>query len=171
MISDRIEVVKGDLTEQKVDAIVNAANSDLILGGGVAGAIRVKGGDLIQTECDRQSPIELGQAALTTAGELPAKHVIHAAVMHLGGSPTQESIENSTFNSLILAAEYKLESVSFPALGTGIGGFSMSLSAEIMLNAAKRFLRGNSLPKVVSFVLFDDSAYNIFLTKFNEIVF
>ncbi|NQT33858.1 macro domain-containing protein [bacterium] len=159
---DRIEIVQGDITAESVDAIVNAANTELILGSGVAGAIRVKGGPAIQDKCSRHGPIELGRAALTTGGYLQAKYVIHAAAMHLGGKPTAESIRNATLNSLKIAHKEQMPVISFPALGTGVGGFSMSEAAEIMLSTTVEFLRENDYPKVVRFVLFDSHAHDVF---------
>ncbi len=162
MDRDRCKIVQGDITAESVDAIVNAANTDLILGSGVAGAIRVKGGPVIQDECNRHGPIELGGAALTTGGYLQAKYVIHAAAMHLGGKPTAESIRNATLNSLKIARREQMTVISFPALGTGVGGFSMSEAAEIMLSTTVEFLRENDYPEMVRFVLFDSHARDVF---------
>jgi O-acetyl-ADP-ribose deacetylase (regulator of RNase III) len=97
----KLELKMGDITEMEVDAIVNAANNDLILGGGVAGAIRRKGGDAIQDECNKIGSVPLGEAAITTGGNLKAKHVIHAASMSLGSWTTRESLRNSVKNSLV----------------------------------------------------------------------
>src|ERR1700687_5075423 len=106
--SSKIVLRKGDLTEAAVDAIVNAANNDLILGGGVAGAIRTKGGPSIQEECRRLGPIPIGQAAITGAGNLPARHVIHAASMAMGGITQEQGLRESTRNSLLRARENRL---------------------------------------------------------------
>ncbi len=159
---DRIVILSGNITDERVDAIVNAANTDLILGAGVAGAIRRRGGDSIQTECSRHGPVPLGGAALTGGGSLPAKHVIHAAAMRLGGQPTAESILDATRNSLEIAARHHLNTISFPALGTGIGGFSMKEAAEIMLSETVAFLATSPHPAVVRFVLFDETAQQVF---------
>ncbi|MCI0403778.1 MAG: macro domain-containing protein, partial [Acidobacteria bacterium] len=133
-IEDSIVIEQGDLTEADVDAIVNAANNDLQLGGGVAGAIGRKGGPAIQEECDRIGPIGIGEAAITTGGNLKARYVIHAASMELGGRTTAESLRASTRNSLARAAEKGVKTVAFPAVGTGIAGFPMRDCAEIMLD-------------------------------------
>src|ERR1700757_2623474 len=116
----RIEILLGDLTEMKTDGIVNAANNDLKLGGGVAGAIRTKGGPSIQDECDLLAPVEIGEAAITGGGNLMARFIIHAASMRLGGRTTEPSLRQSTRNSLLRAQEKGLESIAFPAIGTGI---------------------------------------------------
>src|SRR3984885_4259830 len=123
--ADRIQIIEGDLTEMDVDAIVNAANNDLQLGGGVAGAIRRKGGDAIQKECDAIGSIPIGGAAITTGGKLRARYVIHAASMQLGGTTTPRALRSSTAHALRIAAERGLRSIAFPAVGTGIAGFPM----------------------------------------------
>src|SRR5580692_12587264 len=124
-VAEKIVLMQGDLTEMDVDAIVNAANNDLQLGGGVAGAIRRKGGDAIQMECDAIGSIPIGGAAITTGGKMRARHVIHAASMRLGGESTARALQSSTAHSLRIAAERKLHSIAFPAVGTGIAGFPL----------------------------------------------
>ena len=166
---DRIEITQGDITEERVDAIVNAANTDLLLGAGVAGAIREKGGASIQRECDTHGPVEIGGTALTGGGDLPARHVIHAAGMRLDGFPTEDSIRLSTLNSLIIASDHKFSSVSFPAIGTGIGGFSIGQAARIMLEVTAGFLTERDFPRKVRFVLFDAAAFLEFEKIWNEI--
>src|SRR5713101_7168844 len=106
----KVTIRQGDLTSEKVDAIVNAANSDLILGGGVAGAIRTRGGPTIQKECERIGPIPIGEAVITGGGNLPARHVIHAASMELGGLTGERGLRECTRNSLLRAKENRLES-------------------------------------------------------------
>src|ERR1700693_1929618 len=115
---DKVRISQGDITDRAVDAIVNAANNDLILGAGVAGAIRTKGGPAIQQECDRIGKIALGEAAVTSGGKLKAKFVIHAASMHLGGRTSEENLRTSTRNSLLRASERKLASIALPAIAT-----------------------------------------------------
>jgi O-acetyl-ADP-ribose deacetylase len=153
---------KGDLTEASVDAIVNAANNDLILGGGVAGAIREKGGPSIQAECDKLGPIPIGEAAITGAGELPARYVIHAASMRLGGSTSAAALRDSTRNSLRRAVEQGLKSIAFPAIGTGIAGFPIERCAAVMLAEIRDHLRSATPLERVEIVLFDDRALSIF---------
>src|SRR5713226_1106098 len=123
--ADRIAIQQGDLTEMDVDAIVNAANNELILGGGVAGAIRRKGGDEIQRECDAIGTIPIGYAATTTGGKLKARFVIHAASMQLGGKTNANSLRHSTAHTLKIANERGLKTIAFPAVGTGIAGFPL----------------------------------------------
>src|SRR5512140_1649572 len=110
-----VEFIRGDITGQDVDAIVNAANTSLWLGSGVAGAIRVKGGPAIQEECDRIGPIALGEAAITGGGRLKARYVIHAAGMDLGGGVSPQSCWAATSHSLERADENGLKSIAFPA--------------------------------------------------------
>jgi O-acetyl-ADP-ribose deacetylase len=158
----KIVIQQGDLTEMETDAIVNAANNDLILGGGVAGAIRRKGGDAIQRECNEIGSIPVGYAAITSGGNLKAKYVIHAASMQLGGVTTGESLRHSTAHALRIAAERGLQSIAFPAVGTGIAGFSMEECAEIMLREAAEHLKNGSSLQTVYFVLFDEPAREVF---------
>ena len=158
----KIGLRQGDLTDANVDAIVNAANNDLTLGGGVAGAIRVKGGPLIQQECDRIGPIPLGEAAITGAGSLPARHVIHAASMRLGESTSEANLRAATRNSLRRADENSLKSIAFPAIGTGIAGFPIERCAQVMLEEVRAHLGGPTTLKRVEFVLFDRRSLELF---------
>jgi O-acetyl-ADP-ribose deacetylase (regulator of RNase III) len=160
----RILLKQGDLTETAVDAIVNAANNDLQLGGGVAGAIRRKGGPAIQQECDRIGTIPIGEAAITGGGKLKAKYVIHAASMALGGPlTTEKSLVDSTRNSLKRADEKGLKSIAFPAIGTGVAGFPLDRCAEVMIQTVKEHLAsGKSSLEEVHFVLYDAPAYKAF---------
>jgi O-acetyl-ADP-ribose deacetylase (regulator of RNase III) len=154
-INGKIILQQGDLTEMDVDAIVNAANNDLQLGGGVASAIRRKGGDAIQRECDAIGSIPIGGAAITTGGNLRARFVIHAASMQLGGETSARALRASTAHSLRIAAERGLHSIAFPAVGTGIARFPVSECARIMLReVAEHFTTPTSLEKVY-FILFD----------------
>jgi len=159
---EKIILEQGDVTEAAVDAIVNAANTDLQLGAGVAGAIRKKGGPEIQAECDRIGSIPLGEAALTTGGKLKAKYVIHAASMRLGTLTKADSLRASTRNSLLRAAEKGLRTIAFPAVGTGIAGFPMDQCAEIMLEETAQHLRGKTSLEQVRFVLFDAPSLRTF---------
>jgi O-acetyl-ADP-ribose deacetylase (regulator of RNase III) len=159
---DRVIIQQGDLTEMDADAIVNAANNDLQLGGGVAGAIRRKGGDAIQRECNEIGSIPVGSAAITAGGNLKAKYVIHAASMQLGGATTAKALRGSTAMSLRLADDKKLKTIAFPAVGTGIAGFPLRECAEIMLEEVARHLEGSTTIEKVYFVLFDGEALAIF---------
>ena len=161
-VKAKIHIVQGDLTEQDVDAVVNAANNDLQLGGGVAGAIRRKGGPAIQEECDRIGSIPLGEAAITTGGRLKARYVIHAASMSLGEATTEQNLRLATRNSLLRAKEKGLKSIAFPAVGTGIAGFPMRRCAEVMLEEVAAHFGWPTSLETVRFVLYDASAYQTF---------
>lgn len=159
----QIIIRKGDITEMDVDAVVNAANTDLVLGSGVAGAIRKKGGPSIQSECDGIGPVPLGAAAVTGAGELKASFVVHAAGMRPGGTVTRRSLSDATKNSLARADEKGVRTIAFPAIGTGVGGFPLKECAEIMINTVSGYLNSKeSSIKTVYFVLFDEHAYGVF---------
>jgi O-acetyl-ADP-ribose deacetylase (regulator of RNase III) len=162
MIMAEVAIVQGDITETDTDAIVNAANNDLQLGAGVAGAIRRKGGPAIQQECDRIGRIALGEAATTTGGNLRAKYVIHAASMQLGGRTTAENLEAATRNSLRRADEKKIRSIAFPAIGTGVAGFDTRRCAEIMLRVVAEHLKDKTSLERVVFVLYDDTTRDTF---------
>jgi O-acetyl-ADP-ribose deacetylase (regulator of RNase III) len=158
----QVVIIAGDLVEQEVDAIVNAANNDLLLGGGVAGAIRGRGGPTIQRECDAHGPVNVGEAAMTGAGDLRARHVIHAASMQLGGRTTEESLRSSMDNVFRLAHEHDVRSIAVPAVGTGIAGFPMDDCARVMADCVGRALAGGWQPDEIRFVLFGDAARNTF---------
>ena len=157
-----IALRQGDLTEADVDAIVNAANNALMLGGGVAGAIRVKGGPAIQQECDKIGPIALGEAAITGAGRLRARHVIHAASMRLGEATSEANLRSATRNSLRRADENSLKTVAFPAIGTGIAGFPIERCAVVMLAEVRAHLGGPTTLERIEFVLFDRRSLEVF---------
>src|ERR1017187_6428667 len=161
-IGNHIEICLGDITEMDVDAIVNAANNDLQLGGGVAGAIRRKGGEAIQRECDAIGSIPVGGAAITTGGKLRARFVIHAASMQLGGDTTARALRTSTAHSLRIAAERGLRSIAFPAVGTGIAGFPLPECARIMLREVVEHLKKPTSLEKICFVLFDAHALSEF---------
>ncbi len=158
----KIRLREGDLTDADVDAIVNAANNELMLGGGVAGAIRIKGGPAIQQECDRIGPIALGEAAITGGGRLRARHVIHAASMRLGESTAETNLCAATRNSLMRANENALKTIAFPAIGAGIAGFPIKRCAEVMLEEVRAHLSGPTTLERVEFVLFDRRSLEIF---------
>jgi O-acetyl-ADP-ribose deacetylase len=162
MHAPRIVIISGDLVEQHVDAIVNAANNDLVLGAGVAGAIRRRGGAAIQQECDTHGPVRVGEAAITGAGELPAHHVIHAASMGLGGRTTAHSLRSSMDHSFRLAREHGVRTIAIPAVGTGIAGFAMDECAGVMAGALSAALTSGWEPEEVRFVLFGEAARHAF---------
>jgi O-acetyl-ADP-ribose deacetylase (regulator of RNase III)/ADP-ribose pyrophosphatase YjhB (NUDIX family) len=159
-----LKVIKGDLTEAKVDAIVNAANNKLEMGGGVAGAIRKKGGTIIEDEAMKKGPIKIGGATATGAGKLKSKYVIHAATMGMDFKTDEGKIRSSMNSSLALADKLKIKSLAFPALGCGVGGFSYIAAAKIMAQEVLRYTRDYEKPslKEIQFVLFSDDAYEAF---------
>jgi O-acetyl-ADP-ribose deacetylase len=167
-VAEKIVIRQGDLTEMDTDAIVNAANNDLILGAGVAGAIRRKGGEEIQRECDAIGSIPVGYAAITSGGKLKAKHVIHAASMSLGGPTTSETLRRSTAHALRIAADRGLKTIAFPAVGTGVAGFPMDECAKIMLEEAALHLQNKTSLETIYFVLFDDAARQAFEQTWNR---
>jgi len=167
---ERIMIQQGDITEMEVDAIVNGANNDLILGAGVAGAIRRKGGEVIQEECNEIGSIPVGYAAITGGGNLKARHVIHAASMGLGGiRTTAKSLRTSTTHSLRLASERNLKTIALPAIGTGVSGFPMDECAVIMLAEAIQHLKNVSSLETIYFVLFDSPAFRVFLKVWEQL--
>jgi O-acetyl-ADP-ribose deacetylase (regulator of RNase III) len=165
----KIHFLKGDITDMAVDAIVNAANTDLVLGAGVAGAIRRKGGSRIQEDCDAVGPIRLGEAAVTTGGNLRANYVIHAASMRLGGQTTADSLRLATHNTLLRAEEKTIKSIAFPAIGTGVAGFSMEECARIMLTEVLQHLKSRSSLEKIYFVLYGDAALQVFEDTYRQL--
>jgi len=159
----QIKIVQGDITSLKVDAIVNAANNTLSMGGGVAGAIKNKGGKSIEDEAIRKGPIAIGAAAATSAGKLKARHVIHAATMGLDHKTDETKIRNSCASALKIADELKIESVALPALGCGVGGFPLKASAKIMAQEVMKHLRESASGlKEIIFCLREKDACDIF---------
>ena len=157
-----IILTQGDITDMEVDAVVNAANAQLILGAGVAGAIRRKGGPTIQEECNKIGGTHVGGAVITTGGNLKATHVIHAVGPRMGEGNEDQKLKNATLNSLKLMDEHKLKSIAFPAISTGIFGYPIDKCAKIMIHTVKDYLMGDTTIKEVYFVLFTSSDYDVF---------
>ena len=157
-----LELIRGDITEQDTEAIVNAANCQLILGGGVAGVIRSKGGPAIQQECKKIGEIFVGGAVKTTGGNLKAKYVIHAVGPQMGEGDEDDKLKSATLNSLKLADYNQMNSISFPAISTGIFGFPIKRCAEIMLGVVTDYLKGKTGLEKVVFCLFTKADYRIF---------
>ncbi len=155
-------LVQGDITEQDTDAIVNAANRELILGGGVAGAIRRKGGDQIQRECRRIGGTQVGGAVITGGGRLKARYVIHAVGPRMGEGDEDRKLGSATLNSLALADSKGLKSIAFPAISTGIFGFPTQECAKVMLEVTCNYLSSHRHLQRVVFCLFDRAALSIF---------
>ncbi len=168
-----IRIVQGDITEEEVDAIVNAANEYLKHGGGVAGAIVRKGGYVIQEESDKIGYVPTGSAAVTGAGKLPAKFVIHAVgpIWRGGDNNEDEKLESAVMSSLKIADEKKLKSISFPAISAGIFGFPKERCAKILLNTAIKFLQQNQNTTIeeIRFCLYDEPTLNAFVDEFKRI--
>jgi len=163
LIKDRVlSLVEGDITEQATDAIVNAANVALQLGGGVAGAIRRKGGPSIQEECNRIGDTHVGGAVITTGGNLKAKYVIHAVGPRMGEGDEDRKLENATRNSLRIADKNNLGSICFPAISTGIFGYPIERCADIMIRIAREYLEGETGIKKVVFCLYGNKALSVF---------
>ncbi|KPK47951.1 MAG: hypothetical protein AMJ77_01370 [Dehalococcoidia bacterium SM23_28_2] len=157
-----ISLARGDIAQQDVEAIVNAANNRLWMGGGVAGAIKRAGGRGIEEEAVSKGPIPIGEAAVTGAGRLKARYIIHAAVMGQDLRTDADKIRQATENSLRRADELALKSIAFPALGTGVGGFSLEECARIMLDVVHKHSTGGTGLERVVFVLYDEPAYRAF---------
>jgi O-acetyl-ADP-ribose deacetylase (regulator of RNase III) len=153
-----IEVQQADITKLQVDAIANAANTELRHGGGVAGAISRAGGPAVQAESEERAPIELGEAVATTGGEMPCRWVIHAATMVLGGPTSAEIIRKATASTLAKADELGAKSLALVAFGTGVGGFPLEEAARIEAEEVRRHLdRGSGLERIVFAVRGDDA--------------
>ena len=157
-----LELIEGDITEMATDAIVNAANAQLVLGGGVAGAIRNKGGPAIQNECYKIGGTFVGGAVITTAGNLKAKHVIHAVGPRMGEGDEDQKLKNATLNSLKVADENNLKSITFCAISTGIFGFPIDRCAQIMLKNTIEYLNGQTGLQKVVFCLYGLDSYQVF---------
>ena len=172
-IGDRaIRLVQGDITERDTDAIVNAANSFLQHGGGVAGAIVRKGGQLIQDESDRIGFTPVGHAVFTSAGRLPAKFVIHAVGPRMGEGDEDNKLKNAVLNSLLLASQKGLQSISIPAISSGIFGFPKDRCAKILVGESLAFLlkqRDSSL-QLIEFCIYDDLTLNYFKKEFEKLL-
>jgi len=156
-------LLQGDITEMETDAIVNAANQNLVLGAGVAGAIRTKGGPAIQDECNRIGGAAVGEAVITTGGNLKASYVIHAVGPRIGEGDEDQKLANATRNSLYLAKEKGLSSIALPAISTGIFGFPKERCAQIMLTTVVETLKREETPlEEVVFCLWGEESLQIF---------
>jgi len=164
----RIKVIQGDITKQQVDAVVNAANSSLMGGGGVDGAIHRAGGKQILDDCidiiDRQGRCKTGEAVITTGGKLPARYVIHTVgpVWNDGKKDEPQLLANCYTNSLKLAVENKVKTIAFPNISTGIYHYPKAAAAEVALKAVNDFLKDNEEIEQVVFVCFDDDNFRLY---------
>lgn len=166
-----LRLIQGDITERDVDAIVNAANSRLQHGGGVAGAIVRKGGQTIQEESNKIGYTPVGTAVITGAGKLPAKFVIHAVGPRMGEGDEDNKLKSAVLSSLRLASEKRLRSISLPAISSGIFGFPKDRCAEILVNESIRFLKKNKGTSLttVEFCIFDDTTLRHFKREFDNL--
>ena len=165
-----IEIVHGDITKASADILVNAANNSLWMGAGVAGALKLAGGHEIEAEAMAKGPIPVGWAVETTAGNLKARYIIHAAVMGQDLRTDAKNIGLATWNTLALAEKLKMGSIAFPALGTGVGAFPIPASAQLMFAMIKKF--DEAVPqyiKRVVFVLYSGRAYEEFEKVFRTV--
>jgi len=167
--NSEIELLQGDITESNSDAIVNAANAQLILGAGVAGAIRAKGGPSIQEECHAIGHCPVGGAVVTGGGGLKARYVIHAVGPRQGEGDEEEKLKNATLNSLKVADQNNCKTISFPAISTGIFGFPVDGCARVMLTTTKEYLSGPTNIERVVFALFDDKSLKAFEDQLKKI--
>ena len=163
-----IRLVIGDITELATDAIVNAANEKLIMGGGVAGAIRKKGGASIQQECNEIGGTFAGGAVITKAGNLKAKHVIHAVGPKMGEGEEELKLKNATLNSLSLMDKHSLKTIAFPAISTGIYGYPIERCSKIMIETTWEYLSTKTQIKQVIFCLHSESDFKIFGKELNR---
>lgn len=161
----QLELIEGDITELVIDAIVNAANEDLQLGSGVAGAILEKGGETIQEECNRIGHTPVGTAVVTGAGELNAKHVIHAVGPRMGEGEEDRKLAQAVRASLALADRHGLKSIALPAISTGVFGFPIDRCARILLTEVYRYLQGGTKIERVVVSLKGNDSYNVFMRE------
>lgn len=165
---ERVLILQSDISTIETEAVVNAANNELWMGSGVAGAIKRAGGAAIEREAVAQGPVAVGDSVITTAGDLPSLHVIHAAAMAPGRPATAESVYAATASALKLAHEKNIESLAMPALGTGVGGFSLAECAKQMLAATREHCLEHALPSEIVIALFGDNALDIFTESFEN---
>ena len=163
-----LEIADDDIASQTTDAVVNAANNHFWMGAGVAGAIKARGGDEIEREAMAQGPVERGECVITSGGRLAARHVIHAAVMGQDLQTSAQLIERATCNSLALADAHRLESIAFPAFGTGVGGFPLDECARLMIGVFREYPAGSL--RLVRLVLFGKSAYDIAVNAARQVL-
>ena len=164
----KIEVYQGDITQLELDALVNAANNRLWMGGGVAGALKRVGGKEIEDEAVKKGPVPVGGTVVTGAGKLKARYIIHAAVMGQDLKTDAEKIRQATRNSLLRGDELGIKSLVFPALGTGVGGFPLDECARIMISEVRQYSAGETGLNRVVFALFDQPACQVFKQELDK---
>lgn len=159
-----IELYQGSITDLdgEVEALVNAANTHMQMGAGVAGAIKQEGGREIEEDAVQKGPVPLGEALVSTAGNLRCKYVIHAAGMEPGGRASAESVRAATRNSLLQAEKLRVESIALPAIGTGVGGLSLEEAARGQIGEVRQFAKEAKHLKRIVFALFGEQAYELY---------
>ena len=165
-----IEIADGDLAAQTTDAVVNAANNAFWMGSGVAGALKARGGQVIEAEAMAQGPVEPGACVLTSGGRLAARHVIHAAVMGQDLRTSAALIARATHNTLVLADSRQIASIAFPAFGTGVGGFPLDQCARVMITAIREHATSSTTVSLVRMVLYGLPAYRTFAAVAGELL-
>lgn len=170
-INDKtIRLIKGDITDTEIDAFVFDIKEDLKLGSGYGGAIAVRGGPSVQEELDKVEKIGVGEATITSAGNMKAKYIIHTVGPKFQEDDTAGKLRSATLNALKKAEEKDdIETIAFPPMGTGLYGVPLDLCAEVMLKAVKEYLEGSTKLKEVDFVLFDTREMKPFEAKFNAL--
>jgi len=169
VIPGRLAIRQGDISLAKTQAVVNAANTELWMGSGVAGALKKRGGEMIEKEAIAQGPIRPGGCVLTQGGDLSVDYVIHVATMEPGDAAEPRSIRLGTMGALALAKDNKIDSLAFPALGTGVGGVSIGECARVMLPVISRWLRENELPGEVEVILLSEEDSKEFVSAWKEL--
>jgi len=165
-----LDILEGDLAAETTDAVVNAANNAFWMGAGVAGALKARGGQSIEAEAMAQGPVEAGECVITSGGRLPARFVIHAAVMGQDLQTSAALIDRATRNALHLAAARQLTTAAFPAFGTGVGGFPLAECARIMIEAVRAHASSATSLRRVRLVLFGKAAYLAFAEVAGELL-
>ncbi len=161
----RVTVKEGNIAEEHVDAVVNAANNRMIMGGGVALAIKRAGGDIIEKQAMEKAPVRVGESVYTCGGTLPAEYVIHSATMGMDFRTDAEKVRKSAASALSTAGTLKISSIAFPALGCGTGGLSPEMVADIMIEETMRCLSAKGSLKDIRFVLYDRKTFNVFCAQ------
>jgi O-acetyl-ADP-ribose deacetylase (regulator of RNase III) len=165
-----LEIADGDIAAERTDAVVNAANNAFWMGSGVAGALKARGGQQIEVDAMAQGPVEPGGCVITPGGRLPARHVIHAAVMGQDLQTSAALIDRATRCALAMAEAHQLESIAFPAFGTGVGGFPLDECARIMIDAVRAHAKAATSLRLVRLVLFGHPAYRAFAAVAAELL-
>jgi len=165
-----LEIADGDIAAERTDAVVNAANNAFWMGSGVAGALKARGGQQIEADAMAQGPVEPGECVITSGGQLPARHVIHAAVMGQDLQTSATLIDRATRGALDIAEAHQLQSIAFPAFGTGVGGFPLDKCARVMIDAIRAGAPVLASLRRIRFVLFGQAAYRAFVEVAAELL-